>query len=525
MVVRIIVCVSIVFLSISLNAQQLYSDLNTYYNSWLDKFVSKKESKTISAFKPYLYSSVDYADHKNSDSEENHLREYKSFFMRKLKHENMLVVDTGNFNFTLDPILSFEIGIDKYDTTSKRLSKNTRGLIVKGNIGSNISFMSAFVENQAFLPTYQSQFVSTHDVVPGQGRIKPFKVGGFDYAMASGYISYSPLKQMNVQFGHDKNFIGDGYRSLLLSDNTSNYPFLKFNTSFFEGKIHYMTLYASMQNLERIPFHKTPETIYKRKAASFHLLGLNLAKWLQVSLFEGIIWQRWDTTGTTSFDYNFVNPVFGVNSLIYGLSGKNNAVLGATVKVALTDKITLYAQGMADDFKAKKLGYQAGFKLFDLFKLKNLYLQAEYNSVSPYSYGHFFPLQNYSHSNQPLTHPLGAGFSEFVGILSYRFRDFYLSFKGNYAKTTDDNNVYHFGSNIFNSYTIKTPDAIPRTEISIYNYDINLSYLVNRKNNFNIVIGTQGRIKSGAVISHVGDQMQFVYVGFRTTLTNTYFDF
>ena len=40
-------------------------------------------------------------------------------------------------------------------------------------------------------------------------------------------VSYTPNKVLNIQFGHGKNFIGDGYRSLFLSDVSSPYPFLK----------------------------------------------------------------------------------------------------------------------------------------------------------------------------------------------------------------------------------------------------------------------------------------------------------
>lgn len=50
--------------------------------------------------------------------------------------------------------------------------------------------------------------------------------------MATGTISYALKKHFTFQTGHDRNFIGDGYRSLILSDNATPYPFLKIVTDF-----------------------------------------------------------------------------------------------------------------------------------------------------------------------------------------------------------------------------------------------------------------------------------------------------
>ena len=48
-----------------------------------------------------------------------------------------------------------------------------------------------------------------------------------------GRISYSPHKYFNFQLGYDKNFIGNGYRSLFLSDWGNSYLFAKINTKIF----------------------------------------------------------------------------------------------------------------------------------------------------------------------------------------------------------------------------------------------------------------------------------------------------
>lgn len=82
-----------------------------------------------------------------------------------------------------------------------------------------------------------------------------------------------------------------------------------------------------------------------------------------------------------------------------------------------------------------KIGYQLGFKKFDLFSVDNLDLQLELNSARPYTYAHRAddvtkrPATSYSHFNQPLAHPYGANFREFIFQLKYHANE-KLSFSG-----------------------------------------------------------------------------------------------
>ena len=53
---------------------------------------------------------------------------------------------------------------------------------------------------------------------PAQVIIKHLKTTGYDYFDARGYFTFNVTKYIDVAFGYDKNFIGNGYRSLFLSD-------------------------------------------------------------------------------------------------------------------------------------------------------------------------------------------------------------------------------------------------------------------------------------------------------------------
>ena len=63
-----------------------------------------------------------------------------------------------------------------------------------------------------------------------------------------------------------------------------------------------------------------------------------------------------------------------------------------------------------------KYAFQLGTKQFDLFKIKGLGLNSEFNWVKPYTYSHFEGIMNYGHFNSPLAHPYGANFYELNNI-------------------------------------------------------------------------------------------------------------
>ena len=96
--------------------------------------------------------------------------------------------------------------------------------------------------NQERDPLYVQQFITDRKAVPGGGFYKDFKdVGGVDYFDARGYITTHVAKIIDIAFGYDKNFIGNGHRSLFLSDFSSNVLFLKLNTRIW--KFNYQNLF------------------------------------------------------------------------------------------------------------------------------------------------------------------------------------------------------------------------------------------------------------------------------------------
>jgi hypothetical protein len=97
------------------------------------------------------------------------------------------------------------------------------------------------------------QQVRNYKAVPGVGFYKVFKsdLSAQDYFDARGYITFNAAKFIDFQFGYDKNFIGNGYRSFFLSDWGNSYLFAKINTKIW--KFNYQNIFMElMPQLRRV---------------------------------------------------------------------------------------------------------------------------------------------------------------------------------------------------------------------------------------------------------------------------------
>lgn len=530
-------------------AQQNNLPLNRELNLSVERAIGKNDSTLIfTAFRPLIgsqsYTISEVCNFRGLNWDGNICtrelvmkKGFGTWLKTHLFYDNFLVVnDTADkFRLTIDPLFNFELGAD-LETLNEKLYKNTRGLMVRGDIGNDFSFETSFYENQATFAQYIDDFNNAFLVVPGQGRWKKFKVNGYDYAMASGNFSYSPGKHFNLQAGHGKHFVGDGYRSLLLSDNAFNYPYARITTTF--GKIQYTNLYTLFMNLNYggVNAPAFTERLFQRKAGSFQQLSYSPHKRVQLGLFQGMIWEATDEKNEQHLNFNYFNPVIGVNSMVYSLGHEsNNVLLGATLKFQATRRFSVYGQYMLDDNSGlsqsiyDKQGFQGGMKYLDMFGLRNLHLQLEYNQVRPYAYTSFWPEQSYTHYNQALAHPLGANFSETVAILNYRYAGLFTELKLVQAAIGRDSSGRYYGNNIFRSdasafYGTASESNTQNQGISstLKIIDFKVGYIINPCTNMNALMGVTVRTENNAVLN---SNTVLVYFGFRTSLTNVYWDF
>ena len=523
------------------SAQQNFLPLNRTIYSWYEPALNKQGTHFHTSIRPYRISELDsvvtydevFELHKVCD--EN--------FMGKLwnwiAYDTIVGVHAKDFHLRIDPLIDFAGGYD-LENGGKGLWVNTRGLAASGDIGPGrkVSFFATLRENQAKYPDYMMPFIKYYQVVPGQGKVRNFKANAYDYANSTGYVSYTPSKYFNFQLGHDKNFIGDGYRSVLLSDNALYYPFFKITTTAWKFK--YMNLYTEFDDA----INGTVDSLIgiTRKYGSFHYLSYDVVDWLQIGLFEGIVWPANDSVRYRGFDVNYLNPIIFFRPIEFGLGSPDNAMIGANIKIIPFDDFIVYGQFLMDDldvaaaragkgYYRNKFAIQSGFKFYEPGGVKHLMIQGEMNQVNPYTYAQKEPLQNYAHYNQPLADPLGANFREFIGIVNYRFwRRFYVDAKLQAAVVGyDESPSDNYGADIFKSdYTIPGfPDSYGNyigqgLRTTIRSTDLRGGFLINPSINLNI----EGQI----FLRNFSNENETIkttmfMLALKTDLFNTYFDF
>ncbi len=447
-------------------------------------------------------------------------------------NRNLLVMKKKNYGFTIDPLFDFASG---YDFANKRSQwTNTRGLILQGYLGDNFAFSTSFYETQAKVPLWIYNYALPRNTMPGQGRIKTFGKDALDYANASGYISWSPSTFFNFQLGHGKQFWGDGYRSVILSDFSLYHPYFMVTTNFW--KIKYVNLFSQFSHPDE-EWETAGDPVYKKKFSTMHYLSFAPGKRFNISLFESIIWQMSDSAFHRGFDMNYLNPVIFYRPVEFNLGSGDNITMGLNLRYTVTGSLTLYGQFVFDEMRIRELtsgdgwagnkfAWQAGIKSFDPFGIENLFLQAEFNLVRPYMYTHVTTVQNYSHAREPLAHPNGANTKEAVIIARYNYKRLCFDLKYVWSGSGLDSSRIHFGKNIFRLYSERPYEYGNKTGQGLYTtldqFDVSLSYLVNPVTNMNLFVAATLRREENYKIKN---SYSIVSFGFRTSLRNLYYDF
>ncbi len=407
-----------------------------------------------------LMTSTDYLSKSTSkyNSKQNLLNR---FWLNKA---NFYEVNTKDFQLVLNPLIQQTQGYEMVQ--KKHVYLNSKGLELRGMINKKIGFYAMLTDNQENGPNYYRNRVDSLQAVPGNAFYKRFKpVGGTDkgqdYFDYRGYITFKAAKSVEIQYGYDKNFIGNGYRSLFLSDVAAPTLFLKLNTKIW--KLNYQNLFMELTPTFT---NATGGSLNGKKYAAMHHLGINVTNNFTLGLFESVIFERKD-----KFDFSYLVPVIFYRAVESGLGSSDNAVLGADFKINFAQQFQVYGQVLLDEFKLSyfkdknwglKIGGQAGLKYIDVAGIPNLDAQIEWNIVRPYTYTHFDSATTYTHYNQPLAHPLGANFSDFIFITKYQASN-KLNFEGKVfvmqqGQDSSLNQNKTFGGNIFSLYQRRTGD-------------------------------------------------------------------
>lgn len=376
---------------------------------------------------------------------------------------NFLQLHTPGFELIINPII--QLSYFNQVNNENTVFQNTRGIEARAYIDSKVYFYTQLLENQRSFFNYTESWINKFGTIPGQGFWKPYNssvisnLKGYDYFNARAYVGFNPVKSINIEFGHGNHFIGNGYRSLLLSDFSHNYFYLKFNTRIW--KLHYQNIFAEMAPTSTLL--NPGDKLLPKKYTATHYLAFKPGNHFEIGLFETVVFAR-----ENHFEFQYLNPVILYRAVEHYLDSPDNVLLGLNVKLNPIKGFSLYGQFIMDEFKlsevkkqsgwwANKFGAQLGLKYMNAFNIDHLDFQIEYNAVRPYTYAHRdtlprlskYSVASYSHSNQPLAHPLGANFREALFIMRYKpFNRLYVQTKALFATYGEDQTGKNWGKNI-----------------------------------------------------------------------------
>jgi hypothetical protein len=495
-------------------AQSTNATLNEDYYHWIDRY-EIKSGRIVTGFftsvKPYKRDEIvvymdtlsqneaifsSRSDQFNRDFLRNDSWEWsrpetntsKKPFIKSLyrNKSDLVYVDKPEFDLHVNPVLYVGGGFDSY--RNDWVTTNTRGIEIRGMVDRKIGFYTFLGENQSILPLYVQEEVDRNRVVPHEGFWKDFKTSGVDFFQARAYIDFNVSKHIYLQFGNDRTFIGNGYRSLIFSDYSPPTLFLRANVKVW--KLNYLYQMNRMAADARTSGNER----YPEKFMAFHHLTFNIGKKLNIGVFESIVFSPQDSVNNNSFDYGYLNPVIFFRAIEQQYGSSDNALLGLDFKWNALKGVSLYGQLVLDEFKlyeitsgdgwwANKYAWQLGVKYIDVLGVSNLDVQAEFNSVRPYTYAHFSQYGSYSNYRQTLAHPLGANFNEWVGIVRYQpIPKLNLIAKAFYANPGRDDTDQNWGGDILKNYESREQDygnTIGQgNKNTIFFVDLTASYMI-----------------------------------------------
>ena len=510
-----------------------------------DALLNQVGSNNHTASKPYSYEEVaKYYDFESVNHA--YLKQKESWFGRKMWNENLVAIQGENYWFTVNAVLDLRIGKDTESQASNTFV-NTRGVKVDGALGEQLTFSTSIFESQGRFADYYNNYAESIKpsggnpaIIPGIGIAKRFKEDAYDFPLAEANIKYTPNKFIDLQLGYGRNFLGDGYRSLLQGDGTSPYPFFKINTTFW--KIKYTNTYMWLKDVRDLA---TVDGTYATKYMASHYLSWNVTKRFNLGFFENVVWTD---TNERGFDFNFVNPLIFYRAVEFGSSSKTgNALLALTSKYKWNNQINVYGQFLIDEFAIgdvkernqswrNKFAYQVGVKYYDAFQVKNLMLQLEYNQVRPYVYSHSNPLTNYGHNNQSMGHNWGGNFREFIAIARYYKGRYFADAKLIYGQRgfdfKDGTDNFNYGGNIYLDYDDDRPfdigvNVAQGNKTNVMIADLQVGYLVNPAANLKVFGNVLFRNfdPSAETATTISSNTTWFSIGLRSDLFNWYFDY
>lgn len=477
------------------NAQRFYQPLGRFYDIEMQENLAADSSKSFSSVKPVMISDNKVVATKSEN--------FSGWMKKHFLDDDFLVFSTDDYDLTVNPIFNFMVRRVSDDESHNNYYHNLRGAEAFGRLGNRIHFMADFYENQAeFVPFEDSVIRANGSVVPGFGYAKKFKDSGLDWAIAMGSFTVDVTSHFRVTLGNGKNFIGSGYRSMILSDLAFPCPYMRYDLNF--GKFYYNVLWTQMKSTRALSQNQ------RYKFASYHVLGYKPLKNLELSLVEGVMWKN-TKNGVYTYKPNagMLLPVIFVPTWINGFDGESNVQVGFDFNYSPIKNIKLYGQanyqGKTDnEDELSNGGFQIGLHVFDLlFGLVDdlkFHLQAEYDISRVESGANELDFWSYGYPLTTLSVCRVKNFND-----EKQRDEFILKGELSYKRFMVDASYYR------------------NTQEAIYS-SLNFRYFFNKKTKWNLYLSIDRKDCTETYYGNSWDN-NYVSVGMQLCPSNFYFDF
>ncbi|MFA5574431.1 MAG: hypothetical protein WC994_05185 [Brumimicrobium sp.] len=340
-----------------------------------------------------------------------------------------------------------------------------------------------------------------------------------------GRLSYSPYDFLNLQVGIDQSFIGQGNRSMLLSDYGAPYPFVQLQTKIW--KIEVTNLYQFFKE------NKGIETI--PKYASTHFFNFNILDGFQFGIFESVVFSPKDTLTHRGYEVAYLNPFLFYRPTEYGLGSQDRLLIGLNLSYEFNN-VMLYGQFVLDEFVLKEMlnrtrwwanKYAGQFGI----KGKNTFINGnritwlgELNFARPFTYSHLNKSTSYSNQGRPLAHPMGANFAEVFIETTLQVHSkwklgtqFFFVQQGGYDGTAQ----ISFGKDVNQSYVYRPYEygyhIGGNGKVNRFHFSVNGNYIISKK------LALEVFVRPGIELNNFTGKYQghfMVLGGIRTNLWN-----
>lgn len=441
---------------------------------------------------------------------------------QKLYKEYLFEIKGDGYRIDIQPVLDIGRGNDKADTNPRTLFNNTRGFSVDIDLLEKFSLSTAYYENQNRFTLYEHGYYNSigerypssdttyrieNAVIPGAARTKPFKEDAYDYGYAIGTVVYRPNPYLTFMGGNNQCFIGRGYRSLFLSDNSVPSTYIRTDIQF--QNLSYSIYRSKHFSLLRRPFRTTVEAYYEQNLFSSQFLSYRPAKWLQVSYFEGSKWWIGDSVSTTKVDPSYYLPLPFVTQTIAQNDSNLYSLNGLQLELSFAS-FCAYSQLAINGTRTDKAALQLGVRIYPP-KLKGLLFQMEYNNVPDGIYSASRNRLNYAAYNLPLAHPKGQSFQEVTVRMSYTYQRFYLDAKW----------VHYTLESYQNTPLVVSPASSDRFTQSVFHQQLEIGYRFNPRNDLKVFARHLFRTENVGQF----EKTQVLMLGLSTAILNHYNDF